>query len=210
MDKNKTRVAFVGAGVVLALAFTLLSVSLTSAAVNAVTVSGQAALPGGGLPVPDGTWAWLLNPDQTIHAQSQVVTATGDFSFAGVTPGAYLVRVVPPANDLTYAPSNIWPVPVLTTPVSLPGALELTTPSVTGTVYAPDGITPVDARVQVYAGPLLVEDRPTVAGDFALGGLPAGTYALIAEPLPDDAYWHSHVTAVTLNPSTTGYVSLTL
>ena len=75
-----------------------LTVGATSASINAVTINGTATLPNGSLPVPDNTWAWLLNPDKSIHGVSHVVTDTGAFSFAGVAPGAYFVRVVPPLH----------------------------------------------------------------------------------------------------------------
>lgn len=196
-------------GILLALTVLALTVTLTSASPDAVTIDGHTAMPDGSLPVPAGTWAWLLNPDRSVHGQSQVDTATGQFSFNGVTPGAYLVRVVPPAHRLDLSPSAVHPVHVLTTTITLP-EMRLTRPSVTGTVYAPGSITPTNALVNVYAGPLLVESRPTFNGQFAIGGLPAGAYALQAEPLPDDPFWQSLPKPILLNPVVPQSTTLTL
>ncbi len=208
MSKTKIRLLIAASGVLLAVLALAITAGMSSASIEAVTINGTTSLPGGGLPAPNGTWAWLMNPDRSVHGQSQVVTGTGAFSFAGVTPGAYLVRVVPPAAS-PYAPSNIMPVFVLTSNITLP-PLPLTSPSITGTVYAPDGITPANAMVHVHLGPFLLEDRPTVNGNFALGGLPAGVYVLQAEPLPDAPYWESRRVTATVTPSSTQFVSLTL
>ncbi len=211
MNQLRTRVSLAGLGVVLAVVVLALTVGATSASINAVTVNGTATTPNGALPVPDNTWAWLLNPDKSIHGVSHIVTDTGAFSFAGVAPGAYFVRVVPPLQQLDLAPSNIRPVLIVTTTgtINLP-PLAMTIPSVTGTVYAPGGITPTNAMVKVFAGPVLVEDRPTFNGDFVIGGLPTGTYMLRAEPLPDDLFWPSQPLAVPIEPSAPKYVTLTL
>nr|MBP7687430.1 carboxypeptidase regulatory-like domain-containing protein [Thermoflexales bacterium] len=211
MNPLRTRLSLAGLGLMLAVLVLALSVGATSASINAVTLNGTATLPNGALPVPNNTWAWLLNPDKSMHGASLVVTGTGAFSFAGVAPGAYFVRVVPPAHMLNLAPSPIRPVFITATvgTLNLP-PLALTTPSVTGTVYVPGGLAPTNATVKVFAGPLLVEDRPTVNGNFVIGGLPTGTYTLRAEPLPDDAFWPARPVSISLVPSAPHYVTLTL
>ena len=211
MNPLRSRLSLAGLGLLLAVGVLALTVGATTASINAVNISGTTTLPNGAGPVPNDTWAWLLNPDKSIHGQSQVVTDTGAFSFAGVGPGAYFVRVVPPLDSLNLAPSNIQPVLVMTTTgtITLP-PLALTRPSVTGTVYAPDAITPIAALVQVFAGPMLIEARPTFNGRFVIGGLPTGTYTLQAEPLPDDPFWLSWPMSVSITPITPRYVTLTL
>jgi hypothetical protein len=196
-------------GVLLTLLITLLAVGVTSASINAVTMEGTLTLPDGSLPVPTGTYAILLNPDRSEHGRSVVDVNTGAFSFAGLTPGVYLVRGEPPIGSLTYAPSRIVPMHVLTSNLTLP-LLALTQPSVTGTVYAPDGVTPANAWVNVFADRVLVEKRLTHAGQFVIGGLPTGTYKLQAEPLPDDPYWFSRMITVVLQPATPHYVTMSL
>ena len=211
MNQLRTRVSLAGLGIVLAALILAVTVGATTASISAVNINGTATLPDGSVPVPDNTWAWLLNPDKSIHGVSHIVTGTGAFSFAGVAPGAYFVRVVPPLSMLNLAPSNIKPLLIVTTTgtINLP-PLAMTIPSVTGTVYAPGGITPTNAMVHVFIGPVLVEDRPTFNGDFVIGGLPTGTYTLQAEPLPDDLFWPSRPMTVSIIPGAPKYVTLTL
>ncbi len=206
---RKTRLLVVASGVVLMLLITLLMVNVTSASINAMAIEGTLTLPAGSLPVPIGTHVILLNPDRSEHGRSMVDVNTGAFSFAGLTPGVYLVRGEPPIGSLTYAPSRIVPVPVVTSNITLP-PIALTHPSITGTVYQPDGVTPVSAWVEVFEHDVLVEHRLTNSGDFVIGGLPTGTYKLQAEPLPDQPFWFSHFISVALQPSAAQYITLSL
>ncbi len=209
MNKKVTRLLLVASGVTLMLLIMLFAVSITTASINVVMINGTVTLPDGSLPVPNGTYAILLNPDRSEHGRAAVITSTGAFSFAGLTPGVYIVRGEPPLGSPLYGPSRIVPVPVVTTNITLP-PLALSNPSVTGTVYAPDGVTPANALVNIYNHDVLVEQRPTNSGDFVIGGLPTGTYALQAEPLPDDPYWFSRMITVALEPSASQYVTLPL
>jgi hypothetical protein len=222
--------AIAGLTLVSAIAATILIVSLASATATPIhsslassfgtTITGNVKLPEGGLPVPDGTWVWLLKPDvhildpyhdfdPAVHGQSIVSQTTGEFSFANVGPGNYILRAVPP-EDSGYTPSLIQPVIVLNTPVSV-GTLNVTTPTITGTIYLPGGAISTTATVHVYAGPVEVEVRRTLmSGTFALGGLNPGTYSLGAEPLPDAWLWWSQKITNTIVSNETHYVSLTL
>ena len=95
----------------------------------------------------------------------------------------YLLRAVSPqGND--YTPSHLQPVSVLYDPIVV--HLKLTIPSVIGTVYAPDGSTPVQAWVNAYAAGFLVETRLAVGGAIKLGGLEPGTYMVQARRAPSD------------------------
>ncbi len=221
MDKRTVRFFAAGSALIIALTAALLIVNLSMATPTAAIVSGVVTFPDGTIPsvtqtLPPGTFVWLMRPDEwpptipdpIIHGKSWVVTDTGAFSFAGVAPGGYLVRAVPPSLS-PFTPSDIMPVHVLTAPLILP-PIRLTTPSITGTVYAPGGITPTNATVLVFAGPTLVERRFTVEGNFAIGGLPTGTYKLVAEPRADDPYWRSAPITAALAPAAPQYVTLTL
>jgi len=177
----------------------------------AMTVSGavELPLPGGGLPVPDNARVWLLKPDRSVYGWAQVVTNTGAFSFSGVPAGNYIIRAVPPEPS-SYTPSFMQPVVVLNSPVNV-GTLHLTYPTITGTVFRPDSLTPFPAKVHVYAGPLEVEVRDTLAdGTFSVGGLWAGTYSLRAEPYPDVWLWWSQRAVDTIVLSETHNVTLAL
>jgi hypothetical protein len=177
-------------------------------------------LPDGGLPVPPGTTVWLREPDpgrrfdfdRDVHGRSNVDPTTGAFSFANVPPGNYILRAVPPnAAPYLYAPSNIIPLRVFTSSVVLPD-LALSTPTITGTIYAPGGVTPMRGIVHVFARDLdvEVERRWSEDGGFAIGGLRPGPYRLQAEPWPDDALWGSRPATATVVLSATQSVALTL
>ena len=78
MNQLRTRVSLAGPASYLAVVVLALTVGATSASINAVTINGTGTMPNGSLPVPDNTWAWLLNPDKSIHGVSHVITDTGD------------------------------------------------------------------------------------------------------------------------------------
>jgi protocatechuate 3,4-dioxygenase beta subunit len=70
--------------------------------------------------------------------------------------------------------------------------LNLTIPQLNGVVTAPDGFTPADATVRVFAGDgQLLQHVPAPGGQFIIGGLPIGGYWLQAFPATDDPYWQS-------------------
>jgi len=157
-------------------------------------------LPGGGLPVPSGTRVHLLNPNLSIHGDAPVNPATGAYSFGAVPPGAYVLRAIPPQVS-DYTPSNFQPINVLYDPLTVD--LQLTNPSITGTVYAPDGLTPVDAWVSVFAAGRQVESRLAVSGSLKVGGLFPGTYELQARRATSDPYWRSARISVTVTGGVT-------
>ena len=189
--------------VAIAMLLPLVAVALTVAATASAapaSISGTVTLPGGGLPVPGGTRVHLLNPDLSIHGDAPVNPATGAYSFGAAPPGGYALRAVPPpASD--YTPSNFQPINVLYTPLTVD--LQLTNPSITGTVYAPDGATPVDAWVSVSAAGIQVESRLAVSGSLKLGGLFPGTYQLQARRAASDPFWRSARVSVTVGPDVT-------
>ena len=201
-----------------AVAIAMLATPLTTAmparaateATYGVTLTGHVTLPDGGLPVPAGTYVWLHEPDADhyldfdidTHGRSTVDPATGAFSFANVSPGNYVLRAVPPnAPPYEIAPSNIVPAHVFTAALALPD-LALSTPAVTGTVFAPDGLTASRGIVHVFRGVVEVERRWSDTGGFAVGGLRPGLYSLRAEPWPDDLFAGSPPISVSVNPAT--------
>jgi hypothetical protein len=72
-------------------------------------------------------------------------------------------------------------VPVVTVNLTLL-PIALTNPSVTGTVYVPDGLTSTTAWVNVFDHDILIEHRLLNSGQFVSGGLLTGTYKLQANP----------------------------
>ena len=95
------------------------------------SISGTVSTPDGGS-IPPGTKVRLLRLDGSKSGEAMVDTTNGSYSFAMVPPGNYILRAVPPALS-DYTPSLLTPVSVLHDPVTV--NLELTLPSILGTVY---------------------------------------------------------------------------
>ena len=74
MNLVRNRLSLAGLGLMLAALVLALTVGATSASISAVNINGTGVMPNGALPVPDNTWAWLLNPDKSIHGVSLVVS----------------------------------------------------------------------------------------------------------------------------------------
>ncbi len=170
-------------------------------------ISGTVTDPDGGLPPPDSR-VFLLSPDGSTHGQAMVDPASGDFNLGPVAYGNYILQARPPAGT-AFTPSLPEPVLVTGAPVNV-GTLPLTYPSVTGTVFAPDGTTPVAARVHVYRQGQKVQSSPASGGQFQLGGLPDGVYALQAEPVGMVPFWLSARQHITITAPLTATVNLAL
>ncbi len=173
-------------------------------------IQGTVQTPDGGS-LPAGTKVKLYDPaGQELHGAAAVDPATGAFALGPVPNGLYLLRAEPPLGS-GYTPSLPKVVSIFNGGVNV-GILTLTLPQVEGTVFAPDGSTPVTATVVVETGsgrPLLRTFAPN--GRFQLGGLPTGSYALWAYPEVDLPYWRSQPQGVTIpSLSATQTVTLTL
>ena len=161
-----------------------------AAPANGGTINGTAATPDGA-PLPEGTLVKLFDAGlETVHGQAVPDPVDGSFQFGAVRNGMYVLKAVPPEAS-GYTQSLPRTVSVMNLPVDA-GELLLTHPQVFGTVLAPDGLTPAAAEVFVN----LPDGRPfqrleAPAGQFAIGGLPAGDYRLHAAPLDDLPYWRS-------------------
>ncbi|MGH2522748.1 MAG: hypothetical protein ACRDH2_09635, partial [Anaerolineales bacterium] len=195
----------------LPLSLAVLLLALGRAALTAYAagaISGTVTSPNG-YPLPAGTLVKLLEPGAgEVRGQASPDLSAGAFSFAGVPNGLYLLRASPPAGS-GLTPSLPVPVSVLGGPVSGVN-LALTTPQITGAVTTPDGVTPITATVTVFGGNgLPVEHVAAPGGQFAVGGLPNGSYALKAFRATDDPYFDSEPYNITVSGSTQ-VVTLTL
>ena len=164
------------------------------------TINGTVTDPGGGTP-PPGTVVKLFKPGlDTVFGQANVDPGTGNFSLGPVAGGVYILKAIPPeASGLTQ--SLPAPVSVLGGPVN--GlAISLTDPQITGTVMAPDGVTPANAIVKVMlANGAIIQSVSAPSGVFAVGGLVPGGYNLRAFPAADDPFWKSDPIPVSISPS---------
>ena len=181
------------------------AVSPTHAAVT--LISGTVTDPTGSSP-PASTLVHLVTPGGDAYGTAQVDDLSGAFSLGPVPNGNYtLVATVP--GDSPYTPSLPVSINVTGTPVDA-GTLALTYPSITGSVFAPDGETPVTALVTVHRAGFLVQSDLAISGTLQLGGLLSGTYRLEAHPATDDPYWRSAPQPLTVTTGVSQTVNLTL
>ncbi|GAB4401231.1 MAG: hypothetical protein OHK0052_24760 [Anaerolineales bacterium] len=193
---------------VLALGFATSPLS-TQAAPLGGSITGSVTSPNG-YPLPIGTVVKLFDPgNDSVRGQAQVNLNTGDFEFATLPNGLYLLKAVPPeASGLTQ--SQPLTITILNAPVDV-GSLALTLPQITGSILAPDGITPHPADVTVFlpnGHPIQSIAAPT--GAYAIGGLPAGEYNLQAYPRGSQPYFRTPFTPITLTDGVTQTLNLQL
>lgn len=186
----------------MAVAFT----TVTQAISQANLISGRVTDPDGGLP-PAGTTVRLVSPPDAVHG-SAAVDASGNFALGPVPNGNYVLQAAPPpGSGLT--PSLPRPVLMIGSAIDV-GVLPLTFPSITGTVFAPAGTTPVSATVHVEIHGHRIQSAFAPGGSFLLGGLPPGTYSLQAHRVTDDPYWNSQPKSVTVTAGIVHQVDLVL
>ncbi len=179
-------------GLPVGLAALALILALTALPAQAMggTLNGQVTSPAG-YPLPPGTVVKLFDPGEVnLFGQAGPDPNNGSFALGPVPNGLYLLKAVPPpGSGLTQSQPEL--ISVVNNPVT--GIqLALTEPQIEGLVLAPDGVSPAEAFVHVFAGDgQLLQHVPAPGGEFLVGGLPAGGYWLRAFPAADDPYWRS-------------------
>lgn len=177
------------------------------AAVAANMITGTVTDPNGSLP-PLLTLVHLLTPDGSSFGTAQVDDSTGTFNLGPVPNGNYILVAKAPGES-AYTPSLPVSVHMMGSPVDV-GVMALTYPAVTGTVYAPDGVTPVTAVVTVHRHGHLIQTDHALSGTLKLGGLLTGTYRVQAHPATNDPYWLSPPQPLTITTGLSQTISLTL
>jgi hypothetical protein len=164
---------------------------------NGGMISGQVSSPGG-YPLESGTLVRLFEAGtETVRGIANPETATGTFQFGPVRNGLYVIKAVPPESS-PFTQSLPKTVSVVNAPVNV-GQLALTKPQISGSVLSPDGTTHIDAEILVYLGDGRVFQHVAApSGDYQIGGLPVGSYALQAFPNGELPYWRSVVTPVNI------------
>lgn len=157
-------------------------------ALRTAAITGTVYEPGGTTPVAD---AHVEIHDQNWQIREEGQTGEdGRFYLPPLNAGDYYLEVMPPPGS-AYSGISDYKVTVTGEPQDL-GALALTEPSITGVVYAPDGVTPVPFT-GVCAHTTDWTSRAFGCTDengcFKLGGLTAGTtYLLEAFAPPETGY----------------------
>lgn len=196
------------------LLLSLMSITAVAVAFAAPTninmITGTVTSPDG-YPLPDGTLVKLYDADiETVHGIAQPDPSTGSFSIGPVSNGLYVLKAVPPeSSGLTQSLPRV--VSIVNHSVDI-GSIALSYPQVEGNVFAPDGYTPTPAKVNVFLGDgQLFQRVDATNGEFAIGGLPAGGYWLVAEPTANNPYWNSLPTNLFIsNPLLSTTLDLTL
>lgn len=173
--------------------------------VNAV-LTGHVTDPNGQLP-PNGTAVTLHAPDGHEYGHA-VVLGDGSFSLGPVPNGNYILQAEALAGS-GFSPSFPLFLLVGESPLDV-GTLALTYPSVTGTVFAPDGTSPTTAVVQVSKDNVIIANSLALNGQIALGGLLNGVYGVEARPLDSDPYWFSPRETLTITAGISQTLDLTL
>jgi len=131
-------------------------------------------------------------------------TLGGNFTFAGTIPlGDLFVQAEPPWYS-DYFRSLRYPLRLDNASDNVNvGPISLTYASFAGMVYEPNGLTPADAG-WVSVVELVDDDWKELAGGdyetgtYAVGGVPAGNFMLVAHPPEDSPFWHSDPVPVTV------------
>ena len=168
------------------------------AAAPAGSIYGLVTAPEGGLP-PAGTLVRAFDPGTENVRAWALVQPNGSFLLPILPNGVYAIRAVPPAESLLTQSLTV-PVSVMNSAVNA-GTLSLTHPQITGRVLAADGATLTPAWIWVHSAdgtPRQRIEAPT--GEYRIGGLPAGDFALVAHPAVAQPLWKSTRTAVTIVP----------
>ena len=210
MNRRKTQsvVRRLAGVTILALLLAALGATIAWAMATSGAINGTVTSPGG-YPLPPGTVVKLFEPgSETVHGQANVDLNTGAFSLGPVANGLYVLKAIPPVGS-GYTQSPPVPVSVMGGPVT--GVIvPLTRPQILGTVLAPGGL-PVTATVQVFLGSGdVLQVVPAPGGQFAIGGLPVGNYALRARPETDDPFWFSQLETISIGGPGTQTLTLTL
>ncbi len=191
-----------------ALLLGLLAVQLVAAQTG--TISGTVTEPDG-VTVVSGAKIEIRKASGSVFG-SATSQADGSFSLGPMPVGNYILIAYPPTALPQYTRSLPQPVSVLGRPVNV-GTIQLTNPSVVGTIVRPDGLTPAPGWIHVRdASHKLVQNTWAPSGTIHIGGLYAGTYVLRAWPHlgtnPD--LWASAFQTVTVSSGVTETVTMTL
>jgi len=163
-----------------------------------VTISGTAVAPDGSALNANMEGINVnLNPQGPGSGYYTPFIQGGVFSIANVVAGQYQVMInYGGGHDYTAAKPFI--ITVGSSNIDL-GTIKMTTPSITGTLYAPDGVTPipnagVNIRTKDYTFNL--GSGTDGSGNFKFGGLDSNTYIINARPPDGSSYAESADTEI--------------
>ncbi len=172
---------------------------------NANLITGVVTDTDGNVP-PANTYVYLISPPNETFGAAQV-DGSGNFNLGPVPNGNYILQAQAPGSGFT--PSLPYSLLMTGGPEDV-GTLALTNPTLTGTVFAPDGTTPTTAQVVLFKSGYPIQSSTAVSGSIELGGLLTGTYGIQAFPIANDPYWRSPRQPITVTAGVSQSVDLTL
>lgn len=142
----------------------------------------------------------LFNTDHSQNLNASFDSTTGVFRFGTVPTGTYTLECQ--VNGVAFTNAVPRSVSVTSGVLLNVGEVRLTTSQIVGTVYAPDGVTPVgNANVQVHTDDWSVSQfgQSGQDGTYRVGGLPNGTYKIeVNAPWGSSAYVSPEASSVTV------------
>ena len=156
----------------------------------------------------------VLLDEENYEAGEADVAEDGSYVLGGIAEGSYRVKVEPSGADHPYT-ASIPTVIELSNDATLEKDLSLTDPQLQGTVYLPDGQTPITSLVQGFYCVVLGDSQGMEVtslnlasdGKYKLGGIEPGDYVIQVEVSDTNQYVNSLPQDVTL---TTGSKTLDL
>jgi hypothetical protein len=146
----------------------------------------------------------LVSADGSISEWS-ATTITQTFRFGGLEPGDYFLQVFLAEDSPLSAPAPLY-VNIKEKVVRKKSeiqyfTLRLAHPQIQGAVFEPDGKTRAgnwNVSLTASDGKDVASASGVITESFRLGGLPAGSYSLLAEPAALSPFWTSMPVSVTI------------
>lgn len=167
-------------------------------------LKGTVKTPDGAVFIPaltNGAQVVLLDEQNNV-VDSAEVRADGSYMLGGIEPGDYRIRVEPTVTGSPYTASIPEEI-TLSNPSSAEEVaildLSLTNPQVEGTLYAPDGKSPITSTVAGSYRMAILDsaDREIASaelaadGSYKLGGIVPGNYTIQAQVSDSNQYFNS-------------------
>ncbi len=174
---------------VAAIAVSLVAAHPQTVHASGVVVSGTVVSPTGAALTQAGGFV-SLSPKNPGPGNGGPMNNNGTFSITNVASGQYTVQVSYAGTDGNYTGPAPFLITIDTSAVDL-GNIKLTTPSITGTVTNPDGVTPVPGtNVMIRTNDWSFNSGTNTddGGNFKFGGLASGTYIIEAQAPESSPY----------------------
>lgn len=157
-------------------------------------ITGIVVDPEGDIP-PDGTIVKLFGESGSLRGRANL-DQSGNFSLGPVANGNYTLKAIAPDGSKN---TDSMPLSISMIGSSLDVmTVTLTNPDIEGFIYEPGGEIRGAGTVNIIQDNRVVQSQYAEDGEIRIGGLPTGTYELIAYPEADTALWQSEPETITV------------